>query len=80
MTAAVECAVCGGKLLFDTRNPITPENMGWMEIPVCEVSIMALMEQRAETTPICPRCLERHARMIRDYDPFKKSGRKGARE
>ena len=57
MTAAVECAVCGGKLLFDTRNPITPENMRWMEIPACEVSIRALMEQRAEPPPDLPKML-----------------------
>lgn len=70
MTANVECAICGGQLLFDTKNPITPENMGWIEIPACEVSIKALMEQYTETVPICPKCLNNHARMIQNYDPF----------
>lgn len=70
MTAAVECALCGGKIYFDTRNPVNPESAGWREIPVCEVSIKAQMERDRRVAPVCPKCLEFHARMIRDYDPF----------
>lgn len=70
MTAAVECAICGQKLFFDTRTPINPESMGWIEIPPCEISARAYMERRNNREPVCPLCLETHSMIAVMYDPF----------
>lgn len=70
MTAAVECAVCGAKLFFDTRAPISPENEGWMELPVGEISVKMLTMGRNEIAPVCPNCRELYTRIAQNYDPF----------
>ena len=70
MRAAVECAICGQKLFFDTRIPISPESAGWIEIPPCGVSAKAYMEGRNAYEPVCPRCLETHTMITRIFNPF----------
>ena len=70
MTAAVECTLCGRKLFYDTRIPINPENEGWIEVPLHEVSVKACMEGRNARGPVCPNCLKTHAVIVEIYDPF----------
>lgn len=70
MTAAVECALCGRKLYFDTRIPIKPEDEGWIEVPLHEVSVKAYMAGWNYRGPVCPDCLKTHAIIAEIYDPF----------
>lgn len=70
MTAIIECGVCGTKIYFDSMYPIRPEDEGWKEVYLPEVSIAALMEGRRYKSPVCPKCLDFYAQLMSNYDYF----------